>query len=226
MLRTIAIAISAMLALGAYASKSYIAGVLLTLLAIGLLACRKQRNRQPLATTSADDKYEQILRNRDDLVEYYAFMQAMQDAEKAHDFDKMLLYVEKTIPVLHKFVDDTKKAFDSFDIGSIPAIDLACRYWAVLGERENLQQLKIVLEQKNELKKWASSVQAALEDADLADRLQTYLKMNPRSLQNQLGKMLGVSGRDTARIVATLEKLGKVRRVADGKTYKVHVTES
>jgi hypothetical protein len=127
---------------------------------------------------------------------------------------------------MFKFVDDTKKAFDSFDIGSIPAIDLACRYWAVLGERENLQQLKIVLEQKNELKKWASSVQAALEDADLADRLQTYLKMNPRSLQNQLGKMLGVSGRDTARIVATLEKLGKVRRVADGKTYKVHVTES
>ena len=93
-------------------------------------------------------------------------------------------------------------------------------------ERDKLQHLKIVIEQKNELKKWVSSVQAALEDADLADRLQTYLKMNPGSLQNQLGKMLGVSGRDTARLVATLEKLGKVRRVADGKTYKVHVTES
>lgn len=226
MLRTIAIAITAMLALGAYASKSYIAGVLLTLVAIGLWSRGKQQKRQHTATTNVDDEYEQIFRNRNDLGEYYAFMQAMQEAEKAGNYDKMLLYVEKAIPTLHKFVDDTKKSFGSFDIGSIPAVDIGCRYWAVLGEREKLLKLKTVLEQKNELKKWASSVQGALEDADLADRVQTHLKKNPGSLQNQLGKTLGVSGRATASIVATLDKLGKVRREEDGKTYKLYVTET
>lgn len=191
MLRAIAIAITTMLALGAYASKSYIAGVLLTLAAIGLWARGKQQERQITVPTNVDDEYEQILRNRDDLGEYYAFMQAMQEAEKARDFDKMLLYVEKTIPTLHKFVDDTKKAFDSFDIGSIPAIDIGCRYWAVLGEREKLQQLKTVLEQKNELKKWAPSVQGALEDADLADKVQAHLKKNPGPCKTNLVKRLG-----------------------------------
>lgn len=226
MLRTIAIAITAILALGAYASKSYIAGVLLTLVTFGLWARGKQQKRQHTATTNVDDEYEQILRNRDDLSEYYALMQTMQEAEKAHDFEKMLLYVEKTIPTLHKFVDDTKKAFGSFDIGSIPAIDIGCRYWAALGERGKLQQLKTALEQKNELKKWAPSVQGALEDADLADSVQTHLKTNPGALQNKLGKTLGASGRDTARIVATLEKLGKIHREEDGKTYKLYVTET
>jgi hypothetical protein len=226
MLRTIAIAITAMLVLGAYASKSYIAGVLWTLLAIGLWARGKQQKLQYAIPANAGDEYETILRNRDDLGGYYAFMQAMQEAEKARDFDKMLLYLDKTIPILHKFVDDTKKAFGSFDIDTIPAIDIGCRYWAVLGEREKLQQLKTVLEQKKALKKWVPSVQGALEDADLSDRVQTHLKNNPGSLQNQLGKTLGVSGRDTARIVATLDKLGKVHREENGKTYKLYVTET
>ena len=226
MLRMIAIAVIAMLALGAFASKNYIAGGLLTLVAVYLWMSRKQQKRRHSTPTNIYDEYEQTLRNRDDLSEYYAFMQAMQEAEKARDFSKMLLYVEKSIPVLHKFVDDTKKAFGSFDIGSIPAIDIACRYWAVLGEREKLQQLKTVLERKNELKKWAPSVQGAFEDADLAVKIQEHLKMKPGSLQNQLGKVLGVSGRDTARIVATLDKLGKIRREEESKTYRLYMTEN
>ena len=215
-----------MLALGAYASKSYIAGVLWTLLAIGLWAGGKQQKPRYAIPANVGDEYETILRNRDDLGGYYAFMQAMQEAEKAHDFDKMLLYLDKTIPILHKFVDDTKNAFGSFDIDTIPAIDIGCRYWAVLGEREKLQQLKTVLEQKKALKKWVPSVQGALEDAELSDRVQAHLKNNPGSLQNQLGKTLGVSGRDAARIVATLDKLGKVHRKVSGKTYKLYVTET
>lgn len=226
MSRNILIAILAILGLGAFASKSYIAGGILALIVFGLWMSPKRNKNQHSVSTNINAEYGEILRSRNALNEYYKFMESMQQAEKARDFSKMFLYVEKSLPILHKFVGDTKKEFGSFDIGSIPVIDIACRYWAALGEREKLQRLQAVLEEKAELKQWLPSVKAAFDDADLAEEIQKHLVMKPGSLQNQLGKVLGVSGRDTARIVATLVKLGKIRRESENKTYKLYIVES
>lgn len=221
-----AIAIAILFALGDHTNESYIAGTLIALAATSLWFLQTKQKDKRVGILNMNEEYNQKLQNRNEIHEYYEFMRAMQEAEKKRDFRKMFYYVEKTILVLHKFVENTKRAYGSFDIVSIPVIEIACRYWAVLGERDKLQKLKKVLEEKKELGNWTQSIHVALHDADLADRIQTYLKEKPGALQNQIGKALNVSGRDTARIIGTLDKLGKVRREQVGKTYKLYLTET
>lgn len=224
MLRVIGIVVSTILALNAFATDSFFAGILATLIAVGLFWSRVKSRKKHMEKV-ADDEFQPILiEGMEDTTEYFEYMEALQEAERRNDFKTMFLYVEKTIPILPKFVDGSKKAYGDFGISTIPAIDAACRYWAVLGEREKLNQLKAILNGKEELQDWTPCVEAALNDADLADRIQTHLRDNPGFPQNEMGKVLAVSGRDTARIINTQEKLGMLRRQSEGKTYKLYLT--
>lgn len=209
--------------LGAFASKDYLAGTILALLCIVFVIISSKQKIKINSITSTNEEYETAIKSRGDLHTYYEYMEKIQEYEKI-DIGKSLDYVNKTIPILDGFVDNIKKSsYGSFDIGTIPAIDVGCRYWAALGDYDKLLIMKEAVENKKELHKWIPYIETAFSDAELAKRIKQFLLDNPGALQNTLSKNLNVSGRDTSRIIKTLEKIGLVRRESIGKTYKIYL---
>lgn len=155
---------------------------------------------------------------------YFSLLSQIQDWQVKKQYEKMLHCCEKSIPLLEGFVSETKREYGSFDISSIPAIEVGCRYWAALGCRDKLEAVKKAISLSKELKDgWLEFVDASFEDANLSERIQRHLASNPGFPQNRFGKALNVSGRDTSRLVSTLSNLGIVKRTQVGKTYALHL---
>jgi len=156
--------------------------------------------------------------------EYYALLGKIQDWKSKKNYKKMLASCVKSLPLLPKLVENTKKEYGAFDISSIPAIEVGCRYWAAMNDKATLEVVKQVVASVAELQEgWGEEVEAAFEDEKLSARLQEYIKENPGILQSKLGKLLTVSGQDTGRIVNTLNNLGRIKRVKSGKSYELYV---
>jgi hypothetical protein len=156
---------------------------------------------------------------------YYSLLSHIQDWQAKKQYEKMLECCEKSLPLLEKFVSNVKKEFGSFDISSIPAIEVGCRYWAALCDKDKLEKVRKILSSVKELKiGWFGFVEGSFEDANLSERIQKYLSENPGFHQNRLGKALNTSGRDTSRLVGTLTNLGIITREPSGKTYKLYIS--
>jgi len=218
----IIIAIVFVLSVGAYASEDYYSSGFLALVFVGLIIVYWKRKKKLTSNDLTNSDYDKVIESRENLNNYYTYMDKMQAAEKSNNIADALEYVKKTIPFLDQFVDDTIASYGTFDIGTIPAIDIGCRYWPALGDMNNLSLLKEAVENKKELKNWQSSIEKAFIDVELSGRIKVYLQNNPGQYQNTFGKELNVSGKDTTRIVKNLEKLGLVKREVDGKTYKLY----
>ena len=50
-----------------------------------------------------------------------------------------------------------------------------------------------------------------------------YIQANPGALQNKLGNALNASGKDTSRIIRTMENVGIVTRKPSNKTYELYL---
>jgi hypothetical protein len=231
LLRTAGCVILALASVGAFANGAWSAGLILVLLALALLWRRRTRSPDHVDTEFDElfgidmAAHEESLQARSELGTYYDLLEEMREAEQAVDTDRTLAAVDKTIPLLHTFVDDTAKSYGRFDIGRIPAIDLACRYWPCLGRHDALISLRQSLESREELQPWVAQVDAALEDADLVNRLRAHLQANPGALQSGLGKALDVHGRKTASLVKSMERLGMVKRTPQGKSHALEITK-
>lgn len=216
-----------MLSIGALASSDYIAGSLLAIVFLGLVIIARKgkgKNRSKLSPRNpVEDGLSNILELRAKSSDYYSYMESIQLYERQGKIDKSLKYVEKTIPILGQFVDDTKQSFGSFDIGSIPAITTGSRYWSLLEDDDNLTKLKKAIEERKELKKWLPIIEEGFQDAILSKRVKQYLLDNPGAFQNTLGKRMGIPGRKATSIVKGLEKLGIVRREPEKKTYQIYL---
>lgn len=157
---------------------------------------------------------------------YWEPLDNIKDWQSKKNYTKMLSCCEKSLPLLHCLVKDTKREYGSFDISSIPAIEVGCRYWAALGKRNKLLIVKDIVSKIPELNEgWGAFVESSFSDADLSEKIQEYIRENPGFPQNKMGKALNVSGRDTSRLLKTLENLNKIRRIKSGKTYKLFINE-
>ena len=155
---------------------------------------------------------------------YFGLIDMIRATQTTRDYARMLECCAQSLPLLPSLVLDTKKQFGAFDISSIPAIEVGCRYWAALQDGARLQQVDEVVNRVPALKDgWREVAEAAFADMKLAARIEECLAKTPGLLQTNLGKALGAPGRDTARIVATLTNLGRVVRTPSGKTYELRV---
>ncbi|MGE4412201.1 MAG: hypothetical protein AB7E45_00720 [Candidatus Caldatribacteriota bacterium] len=154
--------------------------------------------------------------------QYYSLLELIRDCQSKRLYDKMLEYCSQSLPLLETLVRDWKRQYGKFDIDSIPAIEVGCRYWAVMNDMEKLQLLSETIQQVPELRNgWSSIVDLAYKDARLSLKIQDYTRQNPGVLQNKMGKLLGTSGRDTGRIIRTLVNLGYIAQIKSGTTYEL-----
>ena len=165
-----------------------------------------------------------ISSNKDDASEYFRLLGAIQDWQAKRQYRKMLECCAKSLPVLPALVSDCKRQYGRFDISSIPAIEIGCRYWAALNDKNSLEAVDDAIKFIPELREgWSDLVRAAFVDERLAKVIQDHIEEHPGTLQNRLGKLLNVSGRDTSRIVRTLTNLGRIDRRKSGNTYELHL---
>jgi hypothetical protein len=162
---------------------------------------------------------------KDKVNSYFQFLGAIQDWQSKRQYGKMLECCAKSIPLLPDLVVDCKRQYGKFDISSIPAIEVGCRYWAALNDTKSLMSVHDVIKSTPELfDGWYDLVSAAFEDDRLAMLIQNYIRDHPGTLQNKLSKLLNVSGRDTSRIINTLVNLDKIQRIKSGNSYELHLT--
>lgn len=165
-----------------------------------------------------------ILKSKYSNDEYFSLLGQVQDWQAKKQYTKMLDCCKKSLPLLKKFVENQKKQFGSFDISSIPAIEIGCRYWAALNDDESLNSVKDTITEIPELNEgWSEFVAASFEDSQLSRKIKEFIKENPGFRQNKIGKALGVSGHDTARVINTLNNLGIIRRNYLEKTYELFI---
>ena len=159
-----------------------------------------------------------------DTATYFALVDSIRTWQSKREYHQMLECCAQSLPLLPSLVRDCRRQYGAFDISSIPAIEVGCRYWAALGDCDNLRQVAEAVDQVAILKEeWGDVVQTAYSDMDLAVRIQACIVQNPGVLQNKLNKVVVAPGKDTARIINTLVNLGKVVRTRSGKTYELRV---
>lgn len=162
-----------------------------------------------------------------DVQTYFGLLDRIRSRQAAHDYLSMLECCAQSLPLLPSLVSDTKRQFGAFDICSIPAIEVGCRYWAALQDGAKLRKVAEVVKRVPTLKEgWGDIVDDAFADMALAAKIESCIAKNPGLLQTKLGKAVGAPGRDTARIVATLENLSRVVRTRAEKTYELRLASN
>ncbi len=155
---------------------------------------------------------------------YYTFLDKINECKRKKDFDSMLMHCQLSISLLEPLINETKREFGTFDIKSIPAIEVSSIFHAIYGEKGQLLNLKEIVEYFLELEPWKKTIEEAFTMEELASRIYQHVKDNEGCLQKELKKTLGVEdGRQLSRIVYYMELVGKLKRKTSGNTHSLFV---
>ena len=153
---------------------------------------------------------------------YFELLNKIEEYKREKDFNKMLICCQKSISLLEPLIEQTKKEFGTFDIKSIPAIEIGSNFWAIYGEEDQLLNLKEVVEYFPELEPWKKTIEKAFTMKELASRIYRYVRKNEGCLQKELKKTLEIKdGRLVSNIVYYMELVGKLKRKKIGNTYSL-----
>lgn len=153
---------------------------------------------------------------------YFYLLNKIEECKKERDFNKMLMHCQMSVSLLEPLIEQTKKEFGTFDINSIPAIEIGSTFWAIYGAEGQLLNLKEVVEYFPELEPWKEIVEEAFAMKCLASRIYQYIRENDGCLQKELKKALGVEdGRLVSNAAYYMELVGKLERKKMGNTYSL-----
>lgn len=123
---------------------------------------------------------------------YYTLLGKIEEYKRKKDYDKMLMHCQLSISLLEPLIEENKKEWGSFDIKSIPAIELGSIFYAIYGLRGQLLNLKEIVEYFPELELWKKTMEKAFAMRELASRIYQHVKDNEGCLQKELKEALGV----------------------------------
>ena len=139
----------------------------------------------------------------------------------------MLMHCQLSISLLEPLIEENKKEWGSFDIKSIPAIELGSIFYAIYGLRGQLLNLKEIVEYFPELEPWKKTMEKAFAMRELASRIYQHVKNNEGCLQKELKEALGVEdGSLISNVVYYMALVGKLDREKQGNTYALFVRQS
>jgi len=120
-------------------------------------------------------------------------------------------------------VADEKRQYGDFNIASIPAIEIALKYWAALRDLGKIQIVERMIDNLPELEPWKKEVRAAYANAKFSKAILAFIGEHPGTRQNRLGKAIGISGQTLRWLVYYLERTGSLRRDKQGNTYGLYL---
>jgi hypothetical protein len=158
--------------------------------------------------------------------DYFDLMERMERARSQKRYYQALDSALEATKWLPQLVKDTIEEFGQWDIRRLPPLEYACHYLAVLRRRDDLHRIETLLKSVPELSEWLNEVDLALRQADLMDRVESFLLESPGFIQAKLGKALGVDGREVSSLMYYAEQLGLVRRDKEGQSYRLHLQKA
>jgi hypothetical protein len=151
--------------------------------------------------------------------EYFRLLDKIQESKSEGKFDKMLEYCSRSLELIDSLITDTKQQYMKFDIKTIPAIEIGATYWAALGEKDKLQELKEIVDTYFDLKPWKDIVEEALSDMELANKIYNLVKGNEAIEQKNLKDILVEDSGDISSVCYNMAAMGRIRRKKKGNTY-------
>lgn len=159
-----------------------------------------------------DRQYHALLAQAEAAVRQGLFRQAVQNALAAWDhIDGMMQYDRK---------------YEKASFNTIPAVDLVLRYAPLLLDFRQLDRLEVLLKEYRRIERDTTADigdQLAQARARMrnAHRLWDYIEHHPDVRQAGLRAALGEQQQEWADIVTAWEKMGLLRRIPDGSTYRL-----
>lgn len=154
---------------------------------------------------------------------YYTLLGKIEEYKRKKDYDKMLMHCQLSISLLEPLIEENKKEWDSFDIKSIPAIELGSIFYAIYGLRGQLLNLKEIVEYFPELEPWKKTMEKAFAMRELAARIYQHVKNNEGCLQKELKEALRVEdGSLISNVVYYMALVGKLERKKQGNVYSLY----
>jgi hypothetical protein len=118
--------------------------------------------------------------------------------------------------------------YDSASFSNVPAIEAILKFAPLLLDTNLLDRLQILLREQRRIKRNISEdIDQLISDArtklDECYRFWRLLESNQNVRQNELSKILGGEQRVWANMAASWERMGLIRRVADGNTCRISI---
>ena len=166
------------------------------------------------------DEYRQREANKRHTQPYFTAMAALQQAVSARDYEQARVHALEALKHVPGFVDEMLLDFETFDVGSIPPLEIGGLVFALLDDRAGIELVRSIAASRDQLAKW-KDINTQHEDSRALFRaIECVVADKPGVLQNGLKHEVGATdGRRVSTLIDWLEKAGRIRRDPSGKTY-------
>ena len=155
---------------------------------------------------------------------YFELLGDIQELKTEENFKKMLKYCQRSLQLLDPLINDTISQYGSFDIKSIPAIEIGVSFWAIIEDTDKLLIVKEIVDYFPELNPWKEIVKEAFVQKDTASEISKYIKNNKGFEQKNLKKVLSNNdGRMISYVCYYMALMGRLKREKKGNTYLLFV---
>ena len=146
----------------------------------------------------------------------------MQEAASKRDYERAARLARENLRQVTAFVRSTKRSYGSFDISSIPALEVGGTLLALVGDDEGLAELRRIVTSNRDLDRWIETIERHEEDRRLFTAILEAVRQDPGCHQTDMKSFVGIEdGRRLSTLIGWLEKAGKITREKQGKTYAI-----
>ena len=190
----------------------------------GVQALRRHTSSNPVMTERiGDDGVARFYSAAPETLDYFDLFAEIEGHRSNSDYDAAFASAKKGMNLLPDFVADQVQRFGSFEISSIPPLAFSLLYLSLHDQPEELDRIEGIIESTPALHGWRDAVARSRNDRGVVQRCIDLIRAEPGFVQRDLGKTLGVDGRNAATLMAHAKKAGLVRRERHKKTYRLFV---
>jgi len=157
---------------------------------------------------------------------YFELSAEIENAKSSRNYAAVGRAARQTYALLPRVVQQWKREYGSFDIGTSHAVHTAPTLMAVLGDADGIRELRSTLDGIVELRHWLPAADQADEDILVVRHIMAAIHQRPGIIQSSLKRVLASDeGARISQLASWLEKAGRIRRVKKGSSYQLYLAE-
>ena len=155
---------------------------------------------------------------------YFNLLEWVRYYKAQHDYPKMLDCCLKSLPHIPAWVSREKREFGRFGLVDIPAVELGCQYWAVLGDERAVSQVEALVKAVPALRESCGrALEFARRDLVIVPAIRKHLEAAGEVDQRKIGAAVGTQQVYVGLVLKRMQNLGMVRRTKQGKNTMVRL---